>query len=404
MTERLYYTNAYQTEFDATVLALEQINGQPAARLDHTYFYPTSGGQPFDTGLLGDRRVVDVVAADNGDVWHLLEAEFTHVVPGQPIHGVIDWSRRYDHMQQHSGQHLLSQIFYRHFGYETLSVHFGDVESTLDLEVAVLDPAQIDEAEQIANRMVYTSLPITAYFVADNELASITLRKAPKVKGEIRIIEIADFDYSACGGTHVRTTAEIGPIKLTRQERRRGQTRLTFLCGGRAYHDYVEKHRLLMEAANLFSTDISTVPRLIERNLAQVKELQQSIKLLTEEQLAHEANNLADGAQLIQEMRIVAKLFHAKDVANLKTLAQQLQQYPGITALLAGVWDEKLTLIFARAADSPLHMGNLLRDTLRQFGGNGGGRPDFAQGGADPAVAQAVLDFAISQINKGSAQ
>jgi alanyl-tRNA synthetase len=404
MTERFYYTNTYQTEFDATLLALDQHNGQPAARLDHTYFYPTSGGQPFDTGLLGDRRVVDVVAADNGDVWHLLDADFTHAIPGQSIHGVIDWSRRYDHMQQHSGQHLLSQIFYRHFGLETLSVHFGDVESTLDLDVVALEPTQIDEAEQIANRMVYASLPITAYFVADNELASIPLRKAPQVTGKIRIVEIAGFDYSACGGTHVHTTAEIGPIKLTRQERRRGQTRLTFLCGGRALRDYVEKHRLLVEAANLFSTDISTVPRLIERNLAQVKELQQSIKLLTEQQLAREASELAGSAPIIQEQRIVAKLFHDKDAASLKTLAQQLQQYPKITVLLAGVRDEKLTLIFARAADSPLHMGNLLRDTLRQFGGNGGGRPDFAQGGADPAVGQAVLNFALEQIRKGSHQ
>jgi len=400
MTERSYYTDAYQTTFDAALLALDQINGHPAARLDHTYFYPTSGGQPFDVGLLGDRRVVDVVAIDNGEVWHLLDAEFTHAVPGQPIHGVIDWPRRYDHMQQHSGQHLLSQIFYHHFGYETLSVHFGALESTLDLDVAALDPAQIDEAEQIANRMVYTSLPITAYSVTDNELARIPLRKAPKVTGKIRIVEIAQFDYSACGGTHVHTTAEIGPIKLTRQERRRGQTRITFLCGGRAYRDYVEKHGLLLEAANLFSTDISSVPRLIERNLAQVKELQQTIKAFNEEQLAREAGDLASGALRIQEQPIVVKLFHDKDAASLKTLAQQLQQYPGLTALLATVRDEKLTLIFARAADASQHMGNLLRDALRQVGGNGGGRPDFAQGGADPAVAHAVLDFAIGQLKK----
>ncbi len=404
MTERSYYTNAYQTEFDATLLALDQINGKPVAVLDHTCFYPTSGGQPFDTGLLGDQRVVDVIAADNGDVWHVLDAEFTHAVPGQPLHGIIDWPRRYDHMQQHAGQHLLSQIFYRHFGYETISVHFGDVESTLDLDIAALNPVQMDEAEQIANQIVYTSLPITAYFVADNELDSIPLRKAPKVTGQIRIVEIANFDYSACGGTHVRTTAEIGPIKLTRQERRRGQTRLTFLCGKRAYRDYVEKHRLLVEAADLFSTDISAVPRLIERNLAQIKELQQSIKVVTEAQLARAAADLAGGAQIIQDQRIVAKLFYDKDAASLKTLAQQLQQYPAITALLAAVYDEKLTLIFVRAADVSLHMGNLLRTALRQFGGNGGGRPDFAQGSADPALAQAVLDFAVGQIEQGSDQ
>ena len=398
MTEHLYYTDAYQTEFDAQIVATTQINQQLAVMLDRSFFYPTSGGQLFDTGRLGDRTVIDVIAGENDDVWHVLDAPSTDASPGQALHGVIDWSRRYDHMQQHTGQHLLSQIFYRHFGYETVSVHFGDTESTLDLDIATLAAAQLDEAEQIANQMVYAALPITAYFVSDAQLAQVPLRKPPKVTGKIRIVEIEQFDYSACGGTHVRTTAEIGTVKFTRMERRRSQVRLTFLCGWRAYRDYAEKHRLLSETANLFSTDSNEVPRLVERNLAQIKELQQSLKTLTEEQLAREAGALVNAAHVGKKYRIVAQSFTDKEIGAVKTLAQNLQQYPGVITLLAAGSGGKLTVIFTRAADVEVHMGNLLRDSLRTVGGSGGGRADYAQGGADPAVAQAVLDFAMQQI------
>ncbi|MCX6044556.1 MAG: DHHA1 domain-containing protein [Chloroflexi bacterium] len=399
MTERLYYTDAYQTEFDAQLVAAPEINHQAAVLLDRTSFYPTSGGQLFDTGYLGDRRVIDVIATENGDVLHVLDSPLAHVQPGQTVHGVVDWPRRYDHMQQHSGQHLLSQIFYRHFGYETVSVHFGDTESTLDLEIAALDQTQLDAAEKIANEMVYASLPIKAYFVNDRELATVPLRKPPKVTGKIRIVEIDQFDYSACGGTHVRTTAEVGTIKFTRLERRRNQVRLTFLCGQRAYQDYAEKHRLLTEAATLFSTELSEVPRLVERNLAQIKELQAMLKTFVEEQLVREASALVSSAHVGEKYQIVAKVFADKDAGATKTVAQNLQQYPGTLALLAATGGGKLTLLFARSADVDVHMGNLLRDTLRQFGGSGGGRPDFAQGGGvDPAMAQTLLDFAVQQL------
>ncbi len=399
MTERLYYTNAYQTTFDAQLVSLTTTNGQPTVVLDRTFFYPTSGGQPFDTGVLGGQRVVDVIAADTGAVLHLLDGALPAATVGQILHGEIDWPRRYDHMQQHSGQHLLSQIFYQHFGYETVSVHFGDVDSTLDLDVATLEPAKLEEAELIANELVYTALPITAYFVTDSELAKVPLRRPPKVTGQIRIVEIEKFDYSACGGTHVHTTAEIGPIKLTKVERRRSQVRLTFLCGKRAYQDYATKHRLLTETANLFSTDVAEVPRLVERNLAQLKELQQAVKTFSEEQLAREAGVLASGAQPLGNYRLVMQSFTDKDAGAVKTLAQNLQTQAGIIALLATVQGGKVSLIFTRAADVDVHVGNLLRDSLRHFGGSGGGRPDFAQGGGvDPAQAEALLNFAVQQV------
>lgn len=399
MTERLYFTDSYATEFDATLLALAEMDGQPAVQLDQTCFYPTSGGQPFDTGHLGQGRVVDVVAREDGAIWHLLDAALDGVAVGQPLHGRIDWSRRYDHMQQHSGQHLLSQTFYRLFGYETASVHFGAVESTLDLDVASIEQAQVDDAERYANELVYAALPIKSYFVPERDLASVPLRRPPKVTGTIRIVEIEGFDYSACGGTHVRTTAEIGPVKLTRQERRRGQTRLTFLCGRRAYADYVEKHRLLVAAANRLSTDVAQVPGLIERNLVQLKELQREVATLTERQLVYEAAELVHNAQQTGAVRVIAQHFADRDVNALKTLANLLQQQPQTIALLGSGAGGRLTVIFARSPDVELHMGNLLRDALHPLNGKGGGRPDFAQGGAaDGAVGQELLIRAVAQI------
>ncbi|MEZ4869098.1 MAG: DHHA1 domain-containing protein [Caldilineaceae bacterium] len=403
MTERLYYTDSYQTQFRAMVRALTRVGEQPALVLDQSYFYPTSGGQAHDLGTLNGCQVVDVVAAESGEVLHLLAAEdgaaFT---VGQPVEGQLDWARRYDHMQQHSGQHLLSQIFYRCFGYETVSVHFGALESTLDLETADLSAVQVDEAERDANQLLYRTLPIKAYFVTEAELAAVPLRRPPKVSGKIRIVEIDDFDYSACGGTHCRTTAELAPLKVTKVERRRDQVRVTFLCGQRAFADYALKHQLITEVANLFSNEIQQTPALVERNLAQIKELQRRVEQQQRELLGYAVQEWLAEAAIVNGYRLVVKELVDLDVNGLKSVASQLQQQAGVVALL-GVSDaSKATLIFSRATDVDVHVGNLLREVLRLFGGKGGGRPDYAQGGGIvvtdlPAALAAARHKAMEQ-------
>lgn len=399
MTQRLYYTDAYQTEFDGVIEEMITVAGRPAVVLDQSCFYPTSGGQPFDTGRLADRQVIDVIVTSQGKVAHVLDGPLHADRIGQTVHGAIDWPRRYDHMQQHSGQHLLSQLFYRQFGMETVAVHFGALDSTLDLDATSLDPAQLAEAEEAANELVYAAMPIRAYEVTEAELAQLPLRRPPKVTGRIRIVEIDGFDYSACGGAHVRTTAEIGPLKLVRQERRRGQTRITFLCGKRALADYLAKHRLLTEAAALFSAEISETPRLIERNLAQLKTLQRELEIAQEQLQGYEAAELVAAAGSPEHPRIVSRLFAGRELNRLKGLANQLQQHPNVVALLASSANDKLTIVFARSSELDIHMGNLLRDTLQTVGGKGGGRPDFAQGGlADAALGQRLLDAAAQQI------
>lgn len=398
-TQRLYYTDSYVTVFTATVRAVEQVNDQPVLVLDRTCFYPTSGGQPNDTGVLAGQRVVDVVAQEDV-VLHVLAAA-AGVKAGDSVQATVDWPRRYDHMQQHSGQHLLSQIFARLYAFETVSVHFGADESTLDLDAAAVTPEQIAAAERQANELAYTALSITAYFVGDDALAAIPLRRQPKVTGEIRIVEIAGVDYSACGGTHVRSTAEITPIKIVRQERRRGQTRITFKCGLRAYQDYAERHRLIGETANLFSTEVNAVPGLAQRLLEQNRDLQRQVDGLTARVITYEIAELLAAAQPANGLRVVQQLYPDRSVDALKQTATLLREQAGTVALLGTTAGGKLTLVFARSDDAAPHMGNLLRDTLKAFGGGGGGRPEIAQGGGvEASQGEAILVYARSQINE----
>lgn len=411
MTVRHYYTDAYTTEFTATVVAVEaaqpetgqaEINqteiNQAVVLLDGTYFYPTSGGQAHDLGTLDGCAVIDVIAADDGSVRHVLEAGAARPAVGATVRGVIDRTRRFDHMQQHSGQHLLSQIFYRLFELETVSVHFGATESTLDLD-GRLTPEQMAQAEIVANEQVFAALPIRAYFVDETGLADVPLRRPPKVSGQIRIVEIDRYDYSACGGTHVHTTAEIGPIKLVRSERRRDQTRVTFLCGKRALDDYRRKHDLLTETAALYSTDIGQVPELVAKAQDQIKQLQRRVDELTTDLLTYEVASLRAAAEPVGDRQVVRRVWAERSIDALKTTANLLTETPGTIALLATTNGDKTTVVFGRAADVDAHMGNLLRTTLQAFGGGGGGRPDFAQGGGAAAdQADALLDFARDQL------
>jgi alanyl-tRNA synthetase len=399
MTKRNYYTDSYTTRFQATLLAATEHEGHPVLLLDQTYFYPTSGGQTNDLGTIDNLPVVDVVAGENGEIYHLLAALPDPLpVPGM-VECVVDWERRYDHMQQHSGQHLLSQLFYRLFGWETMSVHFGESESTLDVDAANTTLEQLAQAERAANDLVYAALPIMAYFVDDREIGRVPLRRPPKVSGEIRIVEIQEYDYSACGGTHVRTTAEIGPIKLVRQERRRGQTRITFLCGKRAVADYAHKHDLLTQAAALYSTDVAQVPDLLARGQEQVKTLQRQVDELTQRLLSFEVEEVAASAKSIGDLHLVVQHWADRPLDEVKTLANLLQARPRTITLLATTAGGKATVIFARSADVELHMGNLLRDSLKAFGGGGGGRPEFAQGGG-VTVEQvpALLEHAAAKL------
>ena len=240
MTERLYYTDPCLTEFDAQVLQIvEAPNGRPALVLDRTAFYPTSGGQPFDTGTIGAAAVSDVIDQDDGTILHVLsEASVAAgLTPLSQAHGRIDWNRRFDHMQQHTGQHVLSAAFDRVLGVRTVSFHLGAESSTIDLAREVSAP-EIERAEEEANRIVWANRSVTIRFADADEAARLPLRKESLREGVLRLIEVEDFDLSACGGTHVSRTGEIGIIAVGSTERFRGGSRIEFFCGGRALRSH----------------------------------------------------------------------------------------------------------------------------------------------------------------------
>jgi len=273
VTERLYYTDPYASEFDAEVVRVEDHDGRPAAVLDRTAFYPTSGGQPFDTGTLGAARVVDVVDGDDGDVRHVVEG----TVAAGKVRARIDWARRFDHMQQHTGQHVLSAAFDKLAQARTESFHLGSAASTIDLGCEVSPPA-IERAEDEANRIVWEDRPVHIRFADAEQAAALPLRKESGRTGTLRLIDVEGFDLSACGGTHVARTGAIGVIAVTGWEKFRSGTRVEFVCGGRALRSHRALRDVVSGSVRALSVLPGDLPSAIERLQGELKDARRTIK------------------------------------------------------------------------------------------------------------------------------
>ena len=391
MALRLYRVDPFLRRFSAHVTALATIDGRPVVALDQTAFYPTSGGQAFDRGALNGIGVVDVFERDDGEILHAL-ARPAEVAVGDSVDGEIDWLRRFDHMQQHTGQHVLSAAFVRVAGLDTLSVHMGDEECTIDLPIPRLDPALIERVEDAANQAIYDDLPVIAREVTAAELPAIPLRKPPTVTGLIRIVEVQGLDWSACGGTHVASTGQIGMIRVYKAEKRGNETRVYFHCGRRALRDYRQAGAVASELADGFRVGRRELPQAVERLRAEAQAVRKALadaqdKLAEADALAmlRDAKSAAVGAPFT----IIARVFTDRDAAQLKAIARRLTAEPGVVALL-GAPGEKAGLCFARSKDAAGDMGKLLRDALTALGAKGGGSADFAQGGGVPASAEQV--------------
>ncbi len=378
MTERIYYTDPYATEFDATVVAIAPVPDYAARHrvvLDRTAFYPTSGGQPFDTGALGPARVVEVVDGDDGRIVHVVDGE----VKAGPVHGTIDWSRRFEHMQQHTGQHVLSAAFDRLFQIRTVSFHLGSALSTIDLarEAAV---GEIARAEREANRVVWENRPVTIRFADAEEAARLPLRKESQREGVLRLIDVEGFDVSACGGTHVSRTGGIGVIAVAAAEKFKGGTRLEFLCGGRALDGFHALGDSVAASVRLLSVLPGELPAGIERVQTDARELRRQIKDLQTRLAGHEAAALAAGAASVGSTRIVVAALEGWDTGGLKTIAATIAARPGHLALLVSA-PAPSAIVVARASDVALDSAAILKQMTATFGGKGGGRPELAQGG-----------------------
>ena len=401
MTDRLYYTDPYLKAFDAMIDRVEARAGRFAVRLDRTAFYPTSGGQPFDTGTLGGSRVVDVVDEDDGSIAHLVD-DAAALSAGQSVHGDIDWARRFDHMQQHSGQHVLSAAFDRLFSVRTVSFHLGAAASTIDL-AREMSPAEIAAAEAEANRIVWENRPVTIRFASAEEAAAMPLRKEAARGGTLRLIDVDGFDLSACGGTHVAHTGGIGSIAVASWERFKGGHRITFLCGGRALAAYRVLRDAVTGAVQKLSVLPEELPGAIDRIQGEAKEQKRTLTALQAELARFRAEELAASAEVVTlpaespgadaaTCHLVARVVDA-DASGLKTLATAIAGRPRHVAVLVSSSTPALAVI-ARSPDLSLPAQRLLSALHAIFGGRGGGKADFAQGGGLSGPAESILDAA----------
>lgn len=368
-TERLYYIDAYQPEFTARVL--DRTDDGRRIYLDRTAFYPTSGGQPHDTGIIASSNVVDVV--DEGDrIAHLLDAP----VDDDEVRGRIYWPRRFDNMQQHTGQHLLSALFDDLFQARTVSVHFGDRHSTVDIAIDSLSPESIEKVEQRANVIIGENRPVT---VTREESATATgLRKAVDREGTLRIITIADLDKSACGGTHVRSTGEIGAIHLRGTERVRKTMRVEFVCGLRAVARARADYQTLTAIAATMSTSLDSVASLIARQAHEMKENEQARRRMEKDLARYRAAELhAAAAPLENGLRVVVVEQTGETIDQMKTLGQAMLDRERVIFVAMAT---EGGIAVAATEDSGHDAGKLLRDAVNAFGGKGGGSPRLAQG------------------------
>jgi alanyl-tRNA synthetase len=399
MTDRLYYHDSFLYDFDAEVREVAE-GPRPALVLDRTAFYPTSGGQVFDTGWIVFQnskpsdsantqrlRVNEVAETEDGRVVHYLEAPVRDIKPGSRVHGQVDADRRRDHMQQHSGQHVLSAAFVRLFNMPTVSFHMADDYCSIDLDVSDLDtPAltkeQVESAERLANEIILENRPVDVRYVTRDEAATLGLRKLPPAeRDQLRIIDIRDFDLSACGGTHVRQTGQIGSILLRKTERVRQGWRVEFVAGQRAVATARRDFTTLTEAAALFSAHIYDVPQQVRKSLDEIRSLRKQREQSLEELAEAQAAAMLAETPETNGRKIVARTFSDRDMNGLKLLAQKLTRLCSNAVALLATTSPQPALVFAQSPGQPFDMGALLKETLAKLGGRGGGSKDMAQGG-----------------------
>jgi alanyl-tRNA synthetase len=394
MSDRLYYTDAYLTAFQASIVDRRQSVGAPAVVLDRTAFYPTSGGQPFDTGEIAGVRVVDVVDGPDGRVMHVLDGDLN--VTG-PVECRIDWDRRFDHMQQHTGQHVLSAAFAR-VGIRTESVHLGAATCTIDVSASVT-PEIVAEAEADANRVVWENRPVQVRFVTDAEAAGLPLRKPPAREGLLRLIEIEGVDLSACGGTHVARTGEIGLVAVLGVERYKGGTRVEFACGRRAHGHYTRVRQTTASVARLLACGADDVVGATERVQNELKQQRQVVRELQQRLAEIEAGRLRATAVPRNGLLIVAEHLPEWDVQGLRTLAAAVAHEGTHACVLVG--GRPMNVVVARGPDAGVDAAAVVRALTGRFGGRGGGRPELAQAGGLTGDAADVLEAATAALGSG---
>jgi alanyl-tRNA synthetase len=383
-TERLYYDDPYLLEFDANVVETRSVGSRLGAVLDKTAFYPTSGGQPNDLGAINDIPLIDCIEDETtGAVIHIVEGN----IGTGPVHCRVDAVRRGDHMQQHSGQHVLSQAFVELFNWPTVSFHLGAISCTIDLATDAVSREQAETAEDLANRIIREDRSVSVRYISQENINEAGLRKPTERSGDVRVIDIAGYDRSACGGTHVRTTGEIGAVLITGLERAKKQARVQFICGDRVTRYARLANRALETISQTISSPAMDTATAVRALWEDHQQLRKKTDDLESQLMDYEA------AQFPVDNGIAVGSFSNRGIEKLKMLATKICSRPGTVALLADQGDQ-LRVVFARSTDSAVDVAALLKKTLERFGGRGGGRPNLAQGGGFSGAADEVLKFA----------
>lgn len=396
-TEKLFYQDPYLKEFPARILRKEmQGDGRWKIVLDRTAFYPEGGGQPCDLGFINDAHVLDV-RSENGSIIHTTDSD-----PGEnEVIGRLDWKRRFDHMQQHTGEHILSGIFLEKFNAQNVGFHLTQHSCQIDVTLDILTPEQVHSIEDAANDVIFSNVPITARFYAEEEMAGMPMRKEPgKEFAEVRLVSIENCDRCPCGGTHVRSTGDVGLIKIRSWEKRKNNLRIDFVSGGRALADYRLKHDVVSNLSARLSTPPEGVLTAFEKQSERIDGVSRQLSLLRKEYHAELAPRLLADATPIHKTRIITHVFTGYSSADLTDFAGRITATPDTVALLAGVSteDNRSSFLFAAAVPLSLPMNDLLRAALAPAGGKGGGNATQAQGGAPTANASDILAFATEML------
>lgn len=401
MTKKRYHEDPYLTEFKGKVVEKFNLNGEFAIVLDNSCFYPTSGGQPNDLGTIQDIPVIDVVE-DGEKIIHLAKKE----IPGQcgdSIIGKINWGRRFDHMQQHTGQHILSAAFEKLWDAETVSFNLGDEICSIDIIKDAISVEEVKKVEELANDIVLKSMPIEVFLVNAQEAEKLNLRKLPPQKEDIRIVQIENYDICACCGTHCKNTGEVGLIKILKWEKRGMKMRIDFLCGKRSLKDYFWKNELLRNISNHLTVKDSELGEVVERMLEERKEARKKIREYEEKLQEYEAEKLMNESILIKNgKKIIRKIFEEKSVQEIKGLVQKLIEMEENIVVLTGIKnrEEGAKLLLACSKTLKYDMNKLVKEVGKMIEGRGGGAPNFAQAGGKriEGVSEA-LDFAVENLD-----
>ena len=398
MKELFYYQDVMMKEFEASILkqAIAE-DGRKYIVLDNTAFYPTGGGQPHDTGYLNDVEVVDVEKED-GDIRHYVLSFLPEDT--KTVHGKLDWERRFDHMQQHAGQHILTASFVELFNYQTVSFHLGQETVTIDLDTSELTEEELQAVEKRANDIILDNRPIETKWITEEELSKYPLRKAIQVTGEIRLVIIPEFDYNGCGGTHPVTTGGVQAIKILSTEKQKNKTRVHFVCGMRIVHELGWRKKELAKTAILANAPEKETAGAVQKLLDTQKSLEKKCTQAEKQLLSYEAKELAMENPTVP---IITKAFVNRSIQELQQLARAIVKLaPENTILFVSKDREQVQFVAAKGKDTEqVSMKDVSNAVFSVIDGNGGGNDTFVQGGGKTGLSpNKLLSKMVEALNK----